>query len=41
MRCRHHRVLGVDRRPAGEMEIPHAKLLTFVILWLFSGFRFT
>jgi hypothetical protein len=28
MRRRHHCVLGVDRRPAGEMEIPHAKLLT-------------
>jgi hypothetical protein len=28
----------VDRRPAGEMEIPHARLLTFVILSLFSGF---
>jgi hypothetical protein len=27
MRRRHHRVLGVDRRPAGEMEIPHAKML--------------
>jgi hypothetical protein len=25
MRRRHHRILGVDRRPAGEMEIPHAK----------------
>ena len=23
MRRRHHRVLGMDRRPAGEMEIPH------------------
>ena len=28
MRRRHHPILGVDRRPAGEMEIPHAKLLT-------------
>ena len=27
------RVLGVDqRRPAGEMEIPHAKLLTFIVV---------
>jgi hypothetical protein len=27
MRRRHHPVLGVDGGPAGEMEIPHAKLL--------------
>jgi hypothetical protein len=33
MRGRHHRVLGVDRRSAGEMEISHAKMLT---LSLFS-----
>ena len=32
MRRRHHRVLGVDRRPAGEMEIPHAKLLTSAVV---------
>jgi hypothetical protein len=31
MRRRHHRVLGVDRRSAGEMEIPHAKLLTLTL----------
>ena len=35
MRRRHHRVLGVDRRPAGEMEIPHAKLLTFIVFRCF------
>ena len=28
MRGRDHAVLGVDRGPAGEMEIPHAKSLT-------------
>ena len=36
VRGRDHRVLGVDRRPAGEMEIPHAKLLA---LLLFRGVR--
>jgi hypothetical protein len=35
MRRRHHGILGVDRRSAGEMKIPHAKLLT---LPLFSTF---
>ena len=33
MRRRHHSVLGVDRGPAGEMEIPHAKLLTFLLFY--------
>jgi hypothetical protein len=33
MRRRHHPILGVDRRPAGEMEIPHAKLLTFAAVF--------
>src|SRR6516162_4797361 len=28
VRGRHHRVRGVDRGAAGEMEIPHAKKLT-------------
>jgi hypothetical protein len=30
---RHHGVLGMDRRPAGEMEIPHAKWLTLSLLF--------
>ena len=34
MRRRHHRILRMDRRSAGEMEIPHAQLLT---LSLFSN----
>ena len=34
MRRRHHRVLGMDRRAAGEMEIPHREMLSFSV---FSG----
>jgi len=32
MRGCHHSVLGVDRGPAGEMEVSHAKLLTFIVI---------
>ena len=39
VRGRHHPVLGVDRGPAGEMEIPHAKSLTFVVLLGLPGER--
>ena len=34
---RHHGVLGMDRRPAGEMEIPHKKWLTLSLVKLISG----
>src|SRR3979490_3021116 len=37
MRRRHHRVLGVNRRSAREMEIPHAKLLTYRCYSAFSS----
>ena len=30
VRGRHHRVLGVDRRPAGEVEIPHNRWLAYL-----------
>src|SRR5258706_13169972 len=38
MRGRHHRVLGVDRRSAREMEIPHSRLLALSPYCCFSAF---